>query len=47
MSNSDWFTDKSRRPKGIKANSKEYMDGWDRIFGKKKENSKEDKKDKK
>lgn len=40
-----WLADKSKKAKGIKANSKEYKDGWDRIFGnKEKENKEEDKK---
>jgi hypothetical protein len=33
MSNAEWLADKSRKPKGIKANSKEFKEGWDRIFG--------------
>lgn len=28
-----WLADKSKKPKGIKANSDAYKDGWDRIFG--------------
>jgi hypothetical protein len=30
----EWLRNRNQnKPKGIKANSQEYKDGWDRIFG--------------
>jgi len=36
-----WLRDrKQTKPKGIKANSQEYKDGWERIFGGNKDHGK-------